>query len=81
MKKEVAGSKISPLKRKAITGGTGKLKKEKSDGPDVAWKPQNWVEMLRNIKVMRQDENAPVDSQGCERTADDTETQEAKFIS
>ena len=36
----------------------------------VAWEPANWKEQLANIREMRKDRDAPVDSQGCERTAD-----------
>ena len=40
------------------------------------WVPQNWQQLLNNIKEMRSDKTAVVDSQGCERTADPNETQE-----
>ena len=40
--------------------------------------PSNWELMLNNIKEMRKERNAVVDSQGCERTADDWESPEVK---
>ena len=38
------------------------------------WYPENWELLLKNIKDMRGDRTAVVDSQGCERTADPKET-------
>jgi len=34
------------------------------------WRPNNWELLYSNIKMMRADRTAIVDSQGCERTAD-----------
>ncbi|KAJ7372711.1 Endonuclease III-like protein 1 [Desmophyllum pertusum] len=34
------------------------------------WEPANWREQLANIREMRKSRDAPVDSQGCEKTAD-----------
>jgi len=34
------------------------------------WRPNNWEMLYSNIKMMRADRTAIVDSQGCERTAD-----------
>ena len=76
IKEELKEGKTSPMKRKGKTPQTRKVKKEKPEDCETKWEPQNWKELLRNIKIMRQDENAPVDSQGCERTADETETPE-----
>lgn len=38
-----------------------------------SWQPQNWEVLLNNIKQMRIDRTATVDSKGCERTADSWE--------
>ena len=69
----------NPPKRKGKAVRTGKVKKEKLQEADK-WEPENWRELLQNIKSMRQDEDAPVDSQGCERTADETESAEVDFL-
>ncbi|EDO31265.1 predicted protein, partial [Nematostella vectensis] len=38
------------------------------------WEPPNWRQQLENIRQMRASRDAPVDSQGCERTADTSTT-------
>ena len=53
---------VAPKKRKKDTSVT---KKQSSD-----WEPANWREQLANIREMRKLRDAPVDSQGCEKTAD-----------
>ena len=49
-----------------------KPKKEVSakQGQTEGWQPANWREHLANIREMRKSRDAPVDSQGCEKTAD-----------
>eukprot|EP00795_Rhopilema_esculentum_P009161 gene9161-16829_t len=63
---------VSPGKRRNSSPKKSDLKKEKLD--EDTWEPANWRELLKNIKLMREDETAPVDSQGCERTADESES-------
>lgn len=70
---KISNSKISPSKRKGKSPNNTRIKKEKID---ESWEPENWKKLLKNIKIMRQEEDAPVDSQGCERTADPDETPE-----
>ncbi|CAH3184653.1 unnamed protein product [Porites evermanni] len=53
---------VASKKRKKDTSVT---KKQSSD-----WEPANWREQLANIREMRKLRDAPVDSQGCEKTAD-----------
>ena len=43
------------------------------------WYPNNWQTLLENIKIMRSDKSAVVDSQGCERTADPEEIPSVNF--
>lgn len=43
-----------------------------------AWEPANWREQLANIREMRKARDAPVDSQGCEKTADVNQAPEVK---
>lgn len=40
------------------------------------WQPLNWREQLANIREMRKTRDAPVDSQGCEKTADESQSPE-----
>ncbi|XP_064488627.1 endonuclease III-like protein 1 isoform X2 [Ornithodoros turicata] len=37
-----------------------------------SWKPDYWEEALDNIRKMRQDKDAPVDTMGCEKCHDET---------
>ena len=55
-----------------------KPKKEvsSSQGQTSGWQPDNWREQLANIREMRKSRDAPVDSQGCEKTADVNESPE-----
>lgn len=34
------------------------------------WEPENWLEMLHNIREMRKSGDAPVDSMGCDKCTD-----------
>ncbi|CAG0889399.1 unnamed protein product [Darwinula stevensoni] len=36
------------------------------------WEPENWQEVLDNIREMRKDRTAPVDTMGCEKCGDET---------
>jgi len=49
-----------------------KRKKDTSSAQaqNSVWEPANWREQLANIREMRKSRDAPVDSQGCEKTAD-----------
>ena len=42
------------------------------------WQPLNWREQLANIREMRKTRDAPVDSQGCEKTADESQSPEVR---
>ena len=42
------------------------------------WQPLNWREQLVNIREMRKTRDAPVDSQGCEKTADESQSPEVR---
>ena len=73
---KISKSKVSPSKRKGKSPNGTRMKKEKLD---ESWEPENWKNLLKNIKIMRQEEDAPVDSQGCERTADPDEIPEVNI--
>ncbi|XP_050088412.1 uncharacterized protein LOC126572806 [Anopheles aquasalis] len=40
---------------------------------EVKWEPVNWYQMLENIRQMRKDNPAPVDTMGCDQFAQDTD--------
>uniref|UniRef100_A0A1A9UNU7 Endonuclease III homolog n=1 Tax=Glossina austeni TaxID=7395 RepID=A0A1A9UNU7_GLOAU len=46
-------------------------KKMKKDTDEVKWEPKNWREVLENIRLMRSKDNAPVDTMGCHKCADE----------
>ena len=50
-----------------------KRKKDTSIAQGSTWQPLNWREQLVNIREMRKTRDAPVDSQGCEKTADESQ--------
>ena len=62
---------VASKKRKKDTSVT---KKQSSD-----WEPANWREQLANIREMRKLRDAPVDSQGCEKTADMNQSAEVSL--
>lgn len=37
---------------------------------DEKWMPENWEEILNNIREMRRNRDAPVDNMGCEQCPD-----------
>lgn len=47
---------------------------------ELKWEPKNWKQLLDNIKEMRRDKTAIVDSKGCERTADVKEKPEVPVL-
>ena len=60
-----------------------KPKKELSatQAQTLSWQPANWREQLANIREMRKSRDAPVDSQGCEKTADVNQSPEVGWES
>lgn len=61
------GSQARPPKRpRKRADATNK----KTDNVSALWTPKNWQQQLQNIREMRRERTAPVDHQGCERTAD-----------
>lgn len=45
----------------------------------VPYEPNNWQISLENIREMRKHRNAPVDSMGAEKCADETASKEVTF--
>lgn len=66
-----------PIKRPS--SDNNKIKQEKVDSADTAsdtkqpkWEPKNWWQTFSNIREMRKEKNAPVDTMGCHKCADET---------
>lgn len=62
-----------------------KVKTEASASDDSAspekqskWEPKNWRELLANIREMRKDRTAPVDTMGCEKCHDEYSDEKTK---
>jgi hypothetical protein len=47
----------------------------------IKWEPACWRELLRNIEVMRQQRDAPVDTMGCDKICDDSALPEVSQLS
>jgi len=50
------------------------IDEEGADGTEIKkpkWEPKNWIQTLENIKKMRKDQTAPVDTMGCHKCHDD----------
>lgn len=72
------GTTRAPAKRKSASKP---LKIEYSEGarqdtaetsPYFPWKPDNWEQVLANVRTMRKDTEAPVDTMGCDKCPDQT---------
>lgn len=62
-----------------------KIKTEANASDDTAspekqskWEPENWRELLANIREMRKDRTAPVDTMGCEKCHDEYSDEKTK---
>lgn len=66
-------SKKSPNKNKGKTLNEEPCssKRIKKEVLSDEWEPPNWKLMLENIRQMRSDDNAPVDTMGCHKCADE----------
>ncbi|XP_075230730.1 nth-like DNA glycosylase 1 isoform X2 [Lycorma delicatula] len=53
-------------------------KQKKVKVEKVKWVPENWEEVLKNIREMRKDQSAPVDDMGCHKTMDETASPKEK---
>lgn len=65
--------KKSPKRNKITIEYDTDVKREK-------WEPQNWAETLANIREMRKNGDAPVDSMGCDKCMDEVAPPEVKYI-
>ena len=75
MKKTRLGTtrKLKMLQPKSVKKDTSTAQTQGS-----TWQPPNWREQLANIREMRKTRDAPVDSQGCEKTADESQSPEVR---
>uniref|UniRef100_A0A182QTU4 Endonuclease III homolog n=1 Tax=Anopheles farauti TaxID=69004 RepID=A0A182QTU4_9DIPT len=45
-----------------------------ASGKEIKWEPENWRQMMENIREMRKANPAPVDTMGCDQFSQDTES-------
>ena len=60
---------------------SGKDNSARQTDEAVQWEPARWRDQLVNIREMRKNRDAPVDSQGCEKAADSNEAPEVSDVS
>lgn len=69
-------SKIS-TKNEETKADTVKNKRAKLE---IKWEPENWKLQFDNIRTMRKEKDAPVDTMGCERCTKDNYTEKVKKL-
>lgn len=73
---DVENSKINLNSKKDPTTDVVGILKDKN----CSWVPQNWEKILQNIRLMRSCVDAPVDTMGCQKCADEN-ADEKVFLS
>lgn len=51
---------------------------EETENKKLKWEPKNWREVLNNIREMRKQRDAPVDTMGCDKCADESARPEVR---
>ena len=67
IKSEPAGADHSPIKRELENGNTD----DSTVAKESKWEPENWRQMMENIREMRKAHLAPVDTMGCDQFTQD----------
>lgn len=75
LSEKIENNGLQVKKRKHIT-----VQSENSENNSTDWKPPNWERTIDNIRRMRQDNTAPVDKMGCDKTADLNEPPEVNIF-
>uniref|UniRef100_A0A182K0N1 Endonuclease III homolog n=1 Tax=Anopheles christyi TaxID=43041 RepID=A0A182K0N1_9DIPT len=60
----------SPIKRELEKGNPD----EPTGAKETKWEPENWLQMMENIREMRRTNLAPVDTMGCDQFTQDGES-------
>ncbi|XP_052899662.1 endonuclease III-like protein 1 [Anopheles moucheti] len=66
--KQEAFSNVSPIKREIADN-----QDDATIAKELKWEPENWRQMMENIRQMRRTTPAPVDTMGCDQFTQDTE--------
>jgi endonuclease-3 len=51
---------------------------EETENKKLKWEPKNWREVLNNLREMRKQRDAPVDTMGCDKCADESARPEVR---
>jgi len=54
--------------------------KSKKAKLEIQWEPANWKDQFENIRLMRKDKDAPVDTMGCERCTKEGYTEKVSVM-
>lgn len=73
-------TKNSPNNKKVESEEPSSSKKIKKEISNNRWEPKNWELMLENIRKMRSNDNAPVDTMGCHKCADESADEKVLFF-
>lgn len=58
----------------------GESRTAETGSKKLKWEPKNWLEVLNNIREMRKQRDAPVDTMGCDKCADESARPEVRYI-
>lgn len=74
--KPKAKSEVAEIKTETVD--TAPVAKEPA--AKVKWQPKNWQQMIENIREMRKNRPAPVDTMGCHKCSDETAPENVIFL-
>lgn len=75
-KRKSSDKKADVMKTEA--DGNDKENGTVSDEKQTKWEPNNWCQLLANIREMRKERNAPVDTMGCDKCYDEHSDEKTK---
>lgn len=61
---------MEPVQKEGINHGNSEARD--AENKKSKWEPKNWHEVVNNIREMRKQRDAPVDTMGCDKCADES---------
>jgi endonuclease-3 len=61
---------IEPMQKEGTNFSSSEARE--SENSKSKWEPKNWREVVSNIREMRKQRNAPVDTMGCDKCSDES---------
>lgn len=79
-KRKSNDKKSSAMKTEAEASGkeNESAPESNTDEKQAKWEPKNWQQLLANIREMRKERNAPVDTMGCDKCYDENSDEKTK---